>query len=407
MAGLLKKGFLFLLITVSLYPIFIFLLTFPWLQRHALYAHRIHSGFYHDVNQPESFGFAKSQIIPFNLSTPDGEVLYGWHVLPLDVYAENQDSIINKGISAQETKDPSILQKYGVELLKKDPEARVVINFHGNAGHVAQGWRTDTYRSLSAQPHTHVFTVDYRGFGKSTGAPTEAGIITDGIALADYVLKTSGLPSEKIVILGQSLGTAVATAVGLHFAKPAELSTLRDPDSNPLLPTSLAKRPAGQQQVFAGIILVAPFTSLPSLLLSYRIGGLVPILRPLRPYPRLTALVEKYILDKWHTALRLAAYVKALDGNKEIAASEKKGSREIGSVQIIHATNDADISVEQGRILFQIAQGASDVFDEVGKTSWKEKGKPRVSLAIVEHGGHNRIVTYAPVSLAVMRVFAG
>lgn len=247
---------------------------------------------------------------------------------------------------------------------------------HGNAGHVAQGWRTDTYRSLSAQPHTHVFTVDYRGFGKSTGSPTESGIITDGIALVNYVLQDVGIDNDRVVVLGQSLGTAVATAVGLHFATA-------DTGSD-LLPTiSMAEK---NPTIFAGIILVAPFTSLPSLLLSYRIGGLVPILRPIRPYPRITALVETYILDKWHTARRLAAYVDALAGNAEIKNGESIG-QEKGSVQIIHASNDADISVEQGRMLFAEAAKREELFEEVGEVVWKKSGSPQVCLEIVEHGG--------------------
>lgn len=342
-----------------------------------MYAHRIHSGFWHDVNQPESFGFAKSQIIPFDLETSDGETLYGWHILPLDVYAKNQATLIKKGNEAAQLDNLSILQNLALEILQDDPEARVVINFHGNAGHVAQGWRTDTYRSLSAQPHTHVFTIDYRGFGKSSGSPTEAGIITDGVALADYILKDIGIHQDRIVILGQSLGTAVATAVGLHFATT--------PDS----PSDLLPSVPGHESeplVFAGIVLVAPFTSLPSLLLSYRIGGLIPVLAPLRPYPGLVAWVEGYILDKWHTALRLAAYIKALEGSASIASAEKLG-QEKGSVQIIHARNDADIAVEQSRLLFEQALGVEGAWDGIAEIAWKDDGSPRLALQIVEHGG--------------------
>lgn len=195
----------------------------------------------------------------------------------------------------------------------------------------------------------------------------------------NYVVHDIGIPHNKIVILGQSLGTAVATAVGLHFA------TLDAPSE--LLPT-LPETPAAKSrpQVFAGIILVAPFTSLPSLLLSYRIGGLIPVLAPLRSYPRLTALVETYILDKWPTARRLAKYVNMLENNALIADSEKAG-RKLGSVQIIHATNDADISVEQGRLLYAEAIKTETLFEEVGETSSKLGRGPWVRLHIVEHGG--------------------
>ncbi|KAH0363092.1 alpha/beta-hydrolase, partial [Aureobasidium melanogenum] len=302
----------------------------PWVQRHALYAHKIHSGFYHDVNKPESFGFATHQVTPFNITTPDDEVLYAWHILPLATVATNRDDL-----AAADPFD----QTLPLKLLKEDAEARVVVNFHGNAGHVAQGWRTDTYRALTTQPHTHVFTIDYRGFGKSTGAPTEAGLITDGRALVNYVLEL-GIPPSRIVILGQSLGTAVATAVGLSFC---------DPYSELLPQPLLGDKATTQTAVFRSIILVAPFSSLPDLLLSYRIGGVIPILAPIRNSPFLVSLVSKYILDTWPTGLRLNAYVSATS-----VPSSHNGA---GNVHILHAINDQDISYAQSEKLFAMATG--------------------------------------------------
>ena len=82
----------------------------------ALYAHRLHSGFWHDLDRPESFGFAKIQITPFNITTPDGETLYAWHVLPLNVYAKHQQDLSNgQGSTA-------------LQLLQDNPDARVIVN---------------------------------------------------------------------------------------------------------------------------------------------------------------------------------------------------------------------------------------------------------------------------------------
>lgn len=226
-----------------------------------------------------------------------------------------------------------------------------------------------------------MFTVDYRGFGKSTGSPTEAGLITDGIALVEYLLRDVGIPQDRIVILGQSLGTAVATAVGLHFATLGDRSDLL-----PALPEKASGAAWTKQTVFAGIILVAPFTRLPDLLLSYRIGGLIPVLRPLRPFPRLVAWVESYILDTWPTASRLAALVNSLEDNTYISQAEESG-RELGSIRIIHAVNDMDISVEQGRMLFALATPGQYYFEGLGDMSWKYAGSPKVTIDIVEHGG--------------------
>ncbi|KAG9694534.1 alpha/beta-hydrolase, partial [Aureobasidium melanogenum] len=379
--GVLKSGFLFLVFTVSLYPVFVLLLTNPWIQRHALYAHKIHSGFWHDVNKPESFGFATHQVTPFNISTPDNEVLYAWHILPLATVAAHRDAL-----AAADPFDKSL----PLQLLKDDAEARVVVNFHGNAGHVAQGWRTDTYRALSNQPHTHVFTIDYRGFGRSTGAPNEAGLITDGRALVHYVLSL-GIPPSRIVILGQSLGTAVATAVGLSFG---------DPTSELLPQPLLGEKTELETAVFRSIILVAPFSSLPDLLLSYRIGGLIPILAPIRNSPFLVSLVSKYILDTWPTGLRLNAYVSS-------TTSSPFPRHGAGNVHILHAINDQDIAYAQSDKLFAMATGREVEALGLGVREVVEDGKKGVRVEILEYGMHNRVVTFSNVGLAVMRAFEG
>jgi abhydrolase domain-containing protein 12 len=324
-------------------------------------------------------------------------VLYAWHILPLATVAANRDALA--------AADP-LDQTLPLQLLKSDPEARVVVNckfshplirmsrntdaeqVHGNAGHVAQGWRTDTYRALSNQPHTHVFTIDYRGFGRSTGSPTETGLITDGRALVTYVLSL-GIPPSRIVILGQSLGTAVATAVGLSFSDP----------TSDLLPQPLSGKVDTTAAVFRSIVLVAPFTSLPDLLLSYRIGGVLPVLAPLRNSPFLVRMVSRYILDTWPSGLRLHAYVSA-------AAAITSGNNGAGNVHILHARDDQDIAFAQSEKLFAMAVGKEVEALGLGvKEVVNEEGKVGVRVEMLEFGMHNRVVTYAPVGLAVMRAF--
>ncbi|MFQ5724149.1 MAG: alpha/beta hydrolase, partial [Terriglobia bacterium] len=46
--------------------------------------------------------------------------------------------------------------------------------------------------------------------GRSQGSPTEKGVYLDAQAAYDYLTRQRGVPPERIVILGQSLGTAVA-----------------------------------------------------------------------------------------------------------------------------------------------------------------------------------------------------
>lgn len=65
----------------------------------------------------------------------------------------------------------------------------------------------------------HILAIDYRGFGLSTGFPTEDGLITDGVAAVDWALIVAQIPASRIVILGQSLGTAVTAGVVERFAQ--------------------------------------------------------------------------------------------------------------------------------------------------------------------------------------------
>lgn len=77
-----------------------------------------------DINHPEEFGFAKNQITPFNLSTPDGETLYAWHILPASVYAKHEEELLHQQRPSA-TRD--VISTPGFQLLANDPEARLII----------------------------------------------------------------------------------------------------------------------------------------------------------------------------------------------------------------------------------------------------------------------------------------
>jgi fermentation-respiration switch protein FrsA (DUF1100 family) len=60
----------------------------------------------------------------------------------------------------------------------------------------------------------NILLFDYRGYGKSTGKPSEAGLYTDAQAVYDYVRTRTDLNQEKIFFFGRSLGGAVALHLG-------------------------------------------------------------------------------------------------------------------------------------------------------------------------------------------------
>jgi fermentation-respiration switch protein FrsA (DUF1100 family) len=55
-----------------------------------------------------------------------------------------------------------------------------------------------------------LLALSYRGYGGSTGRPTEAGLLADGLAAYDWL---SAAGQEPVVLLGQSLGSSVAVHV--------------------------------------------------------------------------------------------------------------------------------------------------------------------------------------------------
>ena len=243
---------------------------------------------------------------------------------------------------------------------------------HGNAGSVAQGWRTDTYRALasSAADKIHVLTVDYRGFGWSTGKPTERGLIIDGITLVNWALEVANIPPERIVLLGQSLGTAVTTAVAEVFVVEFGVE-------------------------FAGMVLVAAFSDLPTLMHTYSIGGLIPILAPLRPYPQLQRFFGRHIKDTWQTSTRLASMVR--------------NSKEINLI-LIHAKNDFNIPWKHSDVLFHTAANATSEnglstkqidgvkhHAELGAAGWRNSwtagtrqgGMKKIRQEVLMHGGES------------------
>jgi uncharacterized protein len=84
----------------------------------------------------------------------------------------------------------------------------VILYFHGNGG--ALRYRTDRYRALT-QDGTGLVALSYRGYGGSSGRPSEAGLIED--ARAAYAFAAERYPADRLVLWGESLGTGVAVAL--------------------------------------------------------------------------------------------------------------------------------------------------------------------------------------------------
>ena len=135
----------------------------------------------------------------------------------------------------------------------------------------------------------------------------------------DWVLETMKLPPHRVLLYGQSLGTAVASAVAEHFAIEHQID-------------------------FAGVVLVAPFIDLRTLLLKYCFKGIIPILSPLRMFPKILQYFQGHVLDTWQTSSRIANLVRH--------------SRSL-NLALIHARNDFEISYLNSERLFHTAANAT------------------------------------------------
>jgi fermentation-respiration switch protein FrsA (DUF1100 family) len=110
------------------------------------------------------------------------------------------------------TADGETLQAWWVPA---DNARGVVLFFHGNAGNISH--RLDYLLMFNRLRYT-TFILDYRGYGKSTGSPSEEGTYRDAEAAWEYLRHARLAQPQDVVVAGESLGGAVATwlAVKVH-----------------------------------------------------------------------------------------------------------------------------------------------------------------------------------------------
>ena len=84
----------------------------------------------------------------------------------------------------------------------------VVLYFHGNGG--ALRYRVERFRTL-IRDGVGIIGIEYRGYGGSSGSPSEAGLIAD--AKAAYAFAATRYPAPQLVVWGESLGTGVAVVL--------------------------------------------------------------------------------------------------------------------------------------------------------------------------------------------------
>lgn len=89
-----------------------------------------------------------------------------------------------------------------------------VVYYHGNA--YTLGDRADIYSNLTAKGFG-LLAVSYRGYGKSTGSPSEQGLYIDARTALQYATDTLHIPLTHIILYGESLGTGVAVQMATEY----------------------------------------------------------------------------------------------------------------------------------------------------------------------------------------------
>jgi fermentation-respiration switch protein FrsA (DUF1100 family) len=103
-------------------------------------------------------------------------------------------------------------------------DAPAVLVANGNGGH--RGLRAPLARALSSAGLA-VLLFDYRGYGGNPGNPSEAGLALDARAARSWLLEEAGVPADRLLYFGESLGSAVVTELAVEHP-PAGL-VLRSP----------------------------------------------------------------------------------------------------------------------------------------------------------------------------------
>jgi acetyl esterase/lipase len=109
---------------------------------------------------------------------------------------------------------------HGIYAGRQDAFATLLF-FHGNAGNLYD--RLDNV-ALLVQAGFNVLIMDYRGYGKSEGAPSERALYDDGLLAYRHLVEERGVDPRRLVLFGRSLGSTVAIELGAASSWPSRRS---------------------------------------------------------------------------------------------------------------------------------------------------------------------------------------
>ncbi|KAM9707629.1 lysophosphatidylserine lipase ABHD12-like [Menidia menidia] len=279
-----KRALCYLFTIYASLPVILYL--FPWILGHVIFAHLLRVPYFVDLGRPQD---VLNHTCNFYLSTEDGVSVGVWHTLPS---------------SQWEASAGKSSEWYHETLGDGSP---VIIYLHGNVGTRATNHRVELVKILSAAGN-HVLSLDYRGFGDSTGEPSEAGLTNDALYLYHWVKKRNrGL----VCLWGHSLGSGVATNTAVKIQE--------------------------QGSTVDALILEAPFTSIGEVVVNH-------------PLTKMYIFLPGFESLLWNL----------LERNNIVFASNKNLEKLTGPLLILHSEDDNIVPHHMGHELYQtslLAQG--------------------------------------------------
>ncbi|CAF0944191.1 unnamed protein product [Rotaria sordida] len=107
-----------------------------------------------------------------------------------------------------QTPDGEFIHSYWIYQMGDVNSTMTVLYLHGAGGNISH--RLEVLRLFYENLHCNILIIDYRGFGKSSGSPTELGLYIDAQTAYDYLIYKQKILPENIIVLGTSLGASVA-----------------------------------------------------------------------------------------------------------------------------------------------------------------------------------------------------
>ncbi|CAG2208573.1 unnamed protein product [Mytilus edulis] len=161
-------------------------ITNPWIFSKILFLHFLKFPYFVDLKRPDKRGIKGCK--NFYIKVNEKVTLGAWQTLPADLL-EGDSSQLNSGHP-------------------------IILYLHGRAGTRAQPHRIELYKVLSSM-NFHVIAIDYRGFGDSSGTPTEEGVLEDTYRTYKWIRDRSD--KVPLYIWGHSLGSAISTNLLKHL----------------------------------------------------------------------------------------------------------------------------------------------------------------------------------------------